>query len=46
MIGKLHPYYYATVGNGTSVARAGQFAREIAQDLMRDGVQAVIITST
>jgi len=46
VIGKLHPYYYATVGNGTSVARAGQFAREIAQDLMRDGVQAVIITST
>ena len=46
MIGKLYPYYYATVGNGTSVARAEQFAREIAKDLKSSGVQAVIITST
>ncbi|OPY88830.1 MAG: Glycine reductase complex component B subunit gamma [Syntrophus sp. PtaU1.Bin208] len=45
-IGRLYPYYYATVGNGTSVARAGQFAREIARDLIRDGVRAVLITST
>jgi len=45
-IGSLYPYYYATVGNGTSVARAENFAREIAKDLIRDGVRAVIITST
>lgn len=45
-IGRLYPHYYATVGNGTSVARAGQFARDIAKDLTSDGVQAVIITST
>mgnify|MGYP001237786676 CR=1 FL=1 len=45
-IGRLHPYYYATVGNGTSVARAVQFARDIARDLKSSGVQAVIITST
>ncbi len=45
-IGRLYPYYYATVGNGTSVANAGRFAREIARELVRDGVQAVIITST
>ena len=45
-IGRLHPCYYATVGNGTSVARAGQFAREIAQELISAGVQAVIVTST
>ncbi len=45
-IGRLYPSYYATVGNGTSVARAGQFAREIARDLIRDGVRAVLITST
>lgn len=45
-IGRLHPYYYATVGNGTSVARAVQFAREIAVDLKSSGVQAVIVTST
>jgi glycine reductase len=46
IIGRLYPYYYATVGNGTSVASAGKFAREIAQDLLRDGVDAVIISST
>ena len=45
-IGKLYPYYYATVGNGTSVATARMLAQAIAQDLVRDGVGAVIITST
>lgn len=45
-IGRLYPYYYATVGNGTSVASAMEFARQIAKDLIRDGVQAVIISST
>jgi len=45
-LGKLYPYYYATVGNGTSVARAVQFAKDISKDLLTDGVQAVIITST
>jgi glycine reductase len=46
VIGKLYPYYYATVGNGTSVANAKGFAQEIAKDLVRDGVKAVIISST
>jgi glycine reductase complex component B subunit gamma len=46
VIGRLYPYYYATVGNGTAVASARGFAQEIAKDLIRDGVQAVIITST
>lgn len=46
VIGKLHPYYYATVGNGTSVANAQAYAREIAKELVEDGVQAVILTST
>jgi glycine reductase len=45
-IGDLYPYYYATVGNGTSVANAMKFAQEIAKDLLKDGVQAVIISST
>ncbi len=45
-IGKLYPYYYATVGNGTSVANARGFAQEIAKDLVRDGVKAVLISST
>jgi glycine reductase len=46
VIGEIYPYYYATVGNGTSVANAKAFARKIAVDLVRDGVKAVIISST
>ena len=45
-IGKLHHLYYATVGNGTSVANARHFAEEYAQKLLRAGVHAVIMTST
>lgn len=46
VIGELYPYYYATVGNATSVANARGFAQEIAKDLAREGVRAVIISST
>ena len=46
VIGKLHTKYYATVGNGTSVANAKAFAAEYAQKLKADGVDAVIMTST
>lgn len=45
-IGKLFETYYATVGNGTSVANSKQFAAEIATTLVNEGVQAVILTST
>ena len=45
-IGKLHRYYYATVGNGTAVASAKKFAEEIGKELVSDGVDAVILTST
>jgi glycine reductase len=45
-IGRLHDHYYATVGNATEVARARRFGREIAEQLIADGVQAVILTST
>lgn len=41
-----YDWYYTTVGNGTSVDSAQKFAKEIAVDLVRDGVQAVILTST
>ncbi len=41
-----HEWYYATVGNGTSVDSAQKFAKEIAAELIRDGVKAVILTST
>lgn len=45
-IGELYDYYYSTVGNGTSVANAKAYAKEIAQQLLEDNVQAVILTST
>lgn len=45
-IGSLHQYWYATVGNGTSVANSKKFATEIAEDLLSAGVDAVILTST
>ena len=45
-IGKLHRYYYSTVGNGTAVASAKAFAEEIGKELVADGVDAVILTST
>ncbi len=46
VIGKLHDFYYATVGNGTSVANARKFAQEIAAELKEAQVSAVILTST
>jgi glycine reductase len=46
IIGTLFPYFYATVGNGTTVSNATNFAREIAEDLVNEGVNAVIISST
>lgn len=46
VIGKLHETYYATVGNGTSVANAKKYAHEIGTQLKEAGVDAVILTST
>lgn len=46
IIGELHRYYYSTVGNGTSVANAKKYAAAIAGELLKDGVQAVVLTST
>lgn len=45
-IGELHRYYYSTVGNGTAVASAKGFAEEFSKELIADGVDAVILTST
>lgn len=45
-IGKLHDYFYTTVGNGTSVANAKKFGEKIAAELKNDGVDAVVLTST
>lgn len=46
VIGEFHRYFYTTVGNGTSVANAKKFASTYAKELVKDGVQAVILTST
>ena len=45
-IGKLHRYFYTTVGNGTAVLSSKAFADEYAQKMKKDGVDAVIMTST
>ena len=45
-IGKLHDWFYSTVGNGTSVANSKRFAIDIAKKLHEQGVDAVILTST
>lgn len=45
-IGKLHRYFYSTVGNGTAVASSKAFAEEFSAKMKADGVDAVILTST
>jgi len=45
-IGKLHEFFYTTVGNGTAVASSKAFAVEFSQKLLSAGVDAVILTST
>ena len=45
IFGKLHEFYYATVGNGTSVDNARKFGKSIAKELAERGVQAVLVTS-
>ncbi len=46
VIGELHRYFYTTTGNGTSVANSKAFAEEFSKELIADGVDAVILTST
>lgn len=45
-IGKLHRYFYSTVGNGTAVGNAKKWGGEIGRKLRDANVQAVILTST
>lgn len=45
-IGSLHEVYYATVGNGTSVANAKKYAHAIGEELAKEKVDAIILTST
>lgn len=44
--GSLHPYFYTTVGTGTTEAEAARMAREIVPYLKEDGVDGVIMVST
>lgn len=44
-IGSLYDYYYATVGNTTAVSNAKKYGEDIADDMLRNGVQAAILTS-
>lgn len=45
-VGRLHEYCYATVGAGAPIERARRFGREIGEELLAAGVQAVIMTAT
>ena len=45
-IGELYKYFYTTTGNGTSVKNSLAFARDFTKELIADGVDAVILTST
>jgi glycine reductase len=45
-IGGLHTEYFATTGNGTTVADARRFGLEWAAELRQAGIQAVILTAT
>ncbi len=45
-IGKLFDYFYATVGNTTAVSSAVRYGDEIGKDLLANGVNGVILTST
>ena len=44
--GKLHDYFYSTVGTGTTQAEATRMAKEIVVKLKEDNVDGVILIST
>jgi len=45
-IGKVHDYFYSTVGTGTTEGEAARMAREIVVDLQDANVDGVILIST
>ena len=45
-IGRVHDVFYTTTGNGTPVASATRFGREIAAELRDAGVEAVLLSGT
>jgi glycine reductase len=46
VFGKLYDNVFTTTGTGTAVAHAERFGQEIGERLKKDGVDAVILTST
>lgn len=46
IIGELYNTFFSTVGNGTSVKNSLKYAEEFTKQLLADGVDAVILTST
>ena len=44
-IGSIYERYYATVGNTTAVSNAKRYGETIADDMLKNGVQAAILTS-
>ncbi|SKA09128.1 glycine reductase [Selenihalanaerobacter shriftii] len=45
-IGKIHEYFYTTVGTGTTEAEAARMGQEMVEYMKNEGVDAVILTST
>jgi glycine reductase len=45
-VGEMAEYFYTTTGNGTSFENSRAFGKAIAEGLLRDKVQGVILTST
>jgi glycine reductase len=45
-VGRVHDTFYTTTGNGTPVASATRFGREIAAELQDAGVEAVLLSGT
>lgn len=46
IIGSLYNFLYVTTGNSTSVANATSMGQKIAQELLQENIDAVILTST
>lgn len=46
IIGRLHKYFYSTVGTGTTQAEAARMAKEMIPHLKEDNVDGIILTST
>lgn len=46
VFGSLHPYFYSTVGTGTTEAEAQRMAREIVPFLQEDHVDGILLVST